>query len=42
MARHPTEVKEAGVDVEALRLPSGARRIPPTALFDAFIERVRS
>ena len=46
MARHPTEVKEAGVNVEALRTAvyRGAQESLPfcTALFDAFIERVRS
>jgi GMP synthase (glutamine-hydrolysing) len=46
MARHPTEVKEAGVDVEALRraVYRGAQESLPfcTALFDALIERVRS
>jgi GMP synthase (glutamine-hydrolysing) len=45
IARHPTEVKEAGVDVEALRkvVYEGARESLPfcTALFDAFIDRVR-
>jgi GMP synthase (glutamine-hydrolysing) len=45
IARHPTEVREAGVDVAALRAAvyDGARRSRPfcTALFDAFIDRVR-
>jgi len=42
VARHPVEVKEAGVDIEQLRrsVYSGARASRPfcTALFDAFIE----
>jgi GMP synthase (glutamine-hydrolysing) len=46
IARHPAEVTEAGVDVEALRsaVYAGARESLPfcTALFDAFIERVRA
>jgi GMP synthase (glutamine-hydrolysing) len=46
IARNPTEVKDAGVDVEALRTAVyvGARESADfcTALFDAFIDRVRS
>jgi GMP synthase (glutamine-hydrolysing) len=46
IARHPTEVREAGVDVEALRAAvyQGAERslAVRTAIFDAFIDRVRS
>ena len=46
ISRHPVEVREAGVDVDALRAAvyDGARRSLPfcSALFDAFIERVRS
>jgi GMP synthase (glutamine-hydrolysing) len=46
IARHPTEVEEAGVDVEALRTAvyEGAPRALRfcSALFDAFIDRVRS
>jgi GMP synthase (glutamine-hydrolysing) len=46
IARHPTEVREAGVDVEALRAAvyEGAERslAVRSAIFDAFIDRVRS
>ena len=46
IARHPTEVREAGVDVEALRtaVDQGAERslAVRSAIFDAFIDRVRS
>lgn len=46
VARHPNEVRESGVDIEALReaVYRGARESLPfcTALFDAFIERVDS
>ena len=45
IARHPNEVREAGVDVEAMReaVYRGAKRSRQfcAALFDAFIERVR-
>jgi GMP synthase (glutamine-hydrolysing) len=45
IARHPTEVREAGVDVDALRTAvyNGAERslAVRTAIFDAFIDRVR-
>lgn len=46
MSRHPNEVREAGVDVDALRaaVQKGARESLAfrTALFDAFIDVVRS
>jgi GMP synthase (glutamine-hydrolysing) len=45
IARHPTEVREAGVDVDALRTAvyNGAERslAVRTAIFDGFIDRVR-
>jgi GMP synthase (glutamine-hydrolysing) len=45
ISRHPEEVREAGVDVDALRASvyRGASESLPfrTALFDAFIERAR-
>jgi GMP synthase (glutamine-hydrolysing) len=45
IARHPAEVQEAGVDIEALRTAvyRGAHESLPfcAALFDAFIDRVR-
>ena len=46
MARHPKEVEAAGVDVEAMRTQvyagSGESLAFRSALFDAFIDRVRS
>jgi GMP synthase (glutamine-hydrolysing) len=46
VARHPKEVQEAGVDVEAMRreVYTGSEASLPfrTAMFDAFIDRVRS